>query len=324
MSGDGPLLRATARPRRTPGSRRPPTSPASAPTRIRWIPPTRDAPHGRRRARRTRSTADRAAGDVPFLVVGTAGSVSTGAVDPLREHRGVCREERTLVPRRRRLRRARRGAARGARRSARRWPTPIRWRSIRTSGSTRRSRPAARWCATRRTARRVRATTRRTTTSSDGRPPPNFFDYGPQNSRGFRALKVWLALRQVGRAGYRDDDRATTCACRGELVRRWRQRHPELEAVTQELSITTFRYVPADASHAARARPRSSEHLDALNQRAARPRCSGAARRSSRTPCVDGRYVLRACIVNFRTDRPDLEALIEAVVDIGRELASAR
>ena len=27
-------------------------------------------------------------------------------------------------------------------------------------------------------------------------------DFGPQNSRGFRALKVWLALRQVGREGY--------------------------------------------------------------------------------------------------------------------------
>ena len=31
----------------------------------------------------------------------------------------------------------------------------------------------------------------------------NYVDYGPQNSRGFRALKVWLALRQVGAAGYR-------------------------------------------------------------------------------------------------------------------------
>ena len=31
----------------------------------------------------------------------------------------------------------------------------------------------------------------------------NYVDYGPQNSRGFRALKVWLALRHVGAAGYR-------------------------------------------------------------------------------------------------------------------------
>ena len=30
----------------------------------------------------------------------------------------------------------------------------------------------------------------------------NYFDFGPQNSRGFRALKVWLALRQAGRAAY--------------------------------------------------------------------------------------------------------------------------
>ena len=32
----------------------------------------------------------------------------------------------------------------------------------------------------------------------------NFVDYGPQNSRGFRALKVWLALQQIGRSGYID------------------------------------------------------------------------------------------------------------------------
>ena len=35
----------------------------------------------------------------------------------------------------------------------------------------------------------------------------NYFDYGPQNSRGFRALKVWLALRQVGLVGLSADDR---------------------------------------------------------------------------------------------------------------------
>jgi hypothetical protein len=63
--------------------------------------------------------------------------------------------------------------------------------------------------------------------------------------------------------------------------------------------------------------------LNALNER-----LLDALQRSGRAyvsnALVNGRYVLRACIVNFRTDRPDLEALIEAVVDIGRELASAR
>jgi len=35
-------------------------------------------------------------------------------------------------------------------------------------------------------------------------PTIDYHEYGPQNSRGFRALKVWLALRQVGRAGYKE------------------------------------------------------------------------------------------------------------------------
>ncbi len=35
----------------------------------------------------------------------------------------------------------------------------------------------------------------------------NFFDYGPQNSRGFRALKVWMSIRQVGFEWLCKDDR---------------------------------------------------------------------------------------------------------------------
>ena len=80
----------------------------------------------------------------------------------------------------------------------------------------------------------------------------NYFDYGPQNSRGFRALKVWLALRQVGRAGYLKmigDDIL--------LARHLHQllaHHPEFEAMTQSLSITTFRYRAAGPEAAARIR----------------------------------------------------------------------
>src|SRR4029077_10339226 len=72
----------------------------------------------------------------------------------------------------------------------------------------------------------------------------NYVDYGPQNSRGFRALKVWLALRQAGASGYRrmiaDDIRLSRAMA--DAV----GRHEELQLATQELSITTFRYVPED------------------------------------------------------------------------------
>src|SRR5206468_1856254 len=72
----------------------------------------------------------------------------------------------------------------------------------------------------------------------------DYHEYGPQNSRGFRALKVWLALRQVGRAGYVEmlsDDIQLA-----QELYRLVEAHPELQAFTQALSITTFRYVPPD------------------------------------------------------------------------------
>ena len=50
----------------------------------------------------------------------------------------------------------------------------------------------------------------------------NYVDYGPQNSRGFRALKVWLALRQVGAAGYRTHDRGRHAAVARDGRRRGR------------------------------------------------------------------------------------------------------
>src|SRR5262249_24513561 len=70
----------------------------------------------------------------------------------------------------------------------------------------------------------------------------NYVERGPQNSRGFRALKVWLALKHAGAAGYRrmiaDDIQLSRAMAQAV------DRHPELQMLTQSLSITTFRYVP--------------------------------------------------------------------------------
>src|SRR6185312_9982867 len=91
----------------------------------------------------------------------------------------------------------------------------------------------------------------------------NYHDIGPQNSRGFRALKVWLALKQAGAAGYRqmisDDIRLSRAMA--DAVRA----SPELELVTQDLSITTFRYVPADVRPDI-GKEQVERHLDALNR----------------------------------------------------------
>jgi glutamate/tyrosine decarboxylase-like PLP-dependent enzyme len=76
----------------------------------------------------------------------------------------------------------------------------------------------------------------------------DYHSIGLQNSRGLRALKVWLGIRMAGREGYRRmiaDDIALAAHLFAAVGR-----HPELEAHTRGLSITTFRYVPRDAGAA--------------------------------------------------------------------------
>jgi glutamate/tyrosine decarboxylase-like PLP-dependent enzyme len=151
----------------------------------------------------------------------------------------------------------------------------------------------------------------------DEEPGINYYEYGPQNSRGFRALKVWLGLKQAGRRGYQrmmtDDIRLAI-----ELYRRV-QDEPELQACTQSLSITTFRYVPSDLQPGHKdvepyLNKVNTEVLERLQQ-------SGAAFVSNAV--LGETFVLRACIVNFRTTLDDIEALPGMVTRIGSEVDAA-
>ena len=143
----------------------------------------------------------------------------------------------------------------------------------------------------------------------------NFYERGPQNSRGFRALKVWLALRQAGRSGYetmiRDD-----CALAAALYRALGD-YPDLEPLSTNLSITTFRYAPA------RLRAQGNdEYLNRLNTGIlARLQSGGSVYPSN--ALVNGKYAIRICIVNFRTTDADISMLPELVVQTGKEVENA-
>ena len=265
--------------------------------------------------------ADIEAGDLPFLVIGTAGTVSTGAVDPLPEIAAICREydlwfhvdaayggfaavllndSQGKVP----------ADLKGINEADSVAVDPHKWLYA----------PLEAGCALVRNPEALRDTFSYHPPYYHFAEEPStidYYEYGPQNSRGFRALKVWLALRQVGRAGYIEmisDDIQLA-----QELYRLVDAHPELQAFTQGLSITTFRYVPPDLTP-------GSEQVEAyLNQLNAelltRLQRSGEAFLSN--ALVRGTFLLRACIVNFRTSLEDIEALPSIITRIGREVDAA-
>ena len=145
----------------------------------------------------------------------------------------------------------------------------------------------------------------------------NYYDLGPQNSRGFRALKVWLALQQVGRDGYVQMISEDIRLSQAMFARV--SRYSELEALSQGLSIATFRYVPSDLKGGDES---AEKYLDDLNREIlTRLQQSGGVYPSNAV--VRGKYALRCCIVNFRTTLEDVEALLPIVIKVGREADSA-
>ncbi len=152
---------------------------------------------------------------------------------------------------------------------------------------------------------------------NEGIPARNFFEYGLQNSRGFRALKVWLVLQQLGRSGYVQLIREDIAL--SKLLFQLADQHPELEAVTQNLSITTLRYIPADID----AIENKEVYLNTLNETLLDALQIGGKVFLSNA-VVKGAYCLRGCIVNFRTSEKDIEEIIEIVVQEGRAIHQKR
>jgi len=142
---------------------------------------------------------------------------------------------------------------------------------------------------------------------------PWFSDYGFQLSRGFRALKAWMSLKEHGSRKYariiqQNIDQALYL---GELV----NASPELElSAPVTLNVVCFRYVAPTMDNA---------ELDELNKRIViELQEQGVAVLSGTV--IKGKYVLRAANTNHRSRREDFEVLVSEVMRIGKELTADR
>jgi len=138
---------------------------------------------------------------------------------------------------------------------------------------------------------------------------PWLSEYGFQQTRGFRALKVWMSLRHHGLSGYRraierniEQARRLAAAIRAA---------PDFELYEpQSLSIVCFRRSPPESAGDERALDRSNRSL------LERLQLGGRAFLSSTE--LDGRFWLRACIVNPRSSEDDVLALLDIVREADR------
>ena len=260
--------------------------------------------------------ADLAADVRPIIVVATAGTVATGAIDPLEEIAGICEEHglwlhvdgayggiAALVP-------SLRPAFVGLERADSIAFDPHKWLYIP---------PAAGAVVLRDQSRLVEAfevhpsyvhQDRTRTRRGD-----DLMEYGPQFSRGFPGFKVWVSLLAYGWSAYtRRIEHDVELA---RYLHRLAGERPEFEAIGPEppLSIACFRYVPPDLGDS----PEREAYLDRLNERLMTEiQIDGRVFPSNAV--LGGRFVLRACIVNFRTEAPHIHLLLDVAADLGARL----
>jgi len=134
----------------------------------------------------------------------------------------------------------------------------------------------------------------------------SFADISPELSREFRGLRLWLPLKLFGVAAFRDNLREKL-----ELARwAWEElrAEPGFECLDEpQLSVVAFRY-----------RPRHGDP-DEFNQRLLQ-RVNGRRHVYLSSTRLRGMYVLRICVLSFRTHTREIRTAVEDVVDSAREL----
>jgi aromatic-L-amino-acid decarboxylase len=144
----------------------------------------------------------------------------------------------------------------------------------------------------------------RTDDDPDGVAGPVWFsEYGFDQTRPFRALKVWMLLKHLGVAGYRDlitrDIAVADRLVIGVVAA------PDLELLAHGLSVVCFRCRPVDWSG-------DDQALDALNHRVLSAVQLGGRAFLAGTH-VNGVFALRACVVNPGSSAADADAVLDEV-----------
>ena len=267
-----------------------------------------------RRLLRERIVADQQHGFKPFCVVASSGTVNTGAVDPLKDVADIAKEfdlwfhvdgaYGALGA----LDQTKRSLFEGLTRADSVSLDPHKWLYVPLDSGCLLFRDEA----TARAAFSFDEADYIKVHEQDEQESFAFWNYGPELSRRFRALKIWVTLRYYGsrRIAAAISEDMALAAYMAECV----EKAEDFELLAPvELSICCFRYVPPSL------RSRADSELDELNsrimnliQRAGRAYVSNAT--------LNGKFALRACITNFRTTRADIKATLEIIREAGAQI----
>lgn len=252
--------------------------------------------------------ADRQAGMIPFFIAGTAGTVDTGAVDPLADIAKVAQREKIwfhvdgaygalgmlaedIAP-----------CLQGIERADSIAFDFHKWGQVPYDAGFILVRDGALHHST--FASPAAYLKRETRGMAGGSPWP--CDFGPDLSRGFRALKTWFTIKVYG-AKKLGQVISNTCAL-AQYMKQRVEAEPMLEILAPvSLNIVCFRYLSEDADRV------NADIVVALQE-------SGIAAPS--TTMIGGKLAIRAAIVNHRTNAGDIDALINATIAFGETIAN--
>ena len=256
---------------------------------------------------------DRARQVQPIAVIATAGSTNTGAIDDLEAIAGVCRRHDVWLH----VDAAYGGPAilsadygaplRALSRADSVAIDPHKWLFVPVEAGL----VLVRDAGAMRAAFSLVPPYLRTDGSATGVGGPTWFsEFGFQQTRGFRALKVWMTMQQFGLKGYQAaiDDNIALARYLADRV----HNSPDFALMAPpSLSVVCFRYLDPSLP---------DEDAAAKLNRALLERLQLGGEAFITSTELRGRFVLRACIVNYRSTRADVDRMLEAIRTIGRDL----